>query len=140
MGATRKLIRLRSLSLITMHKNWVLHDYYTMATPERIAQSMSLVEKRSKIKSNYETIEILKKRLEENRRKESAGMNRAAYVKMIFDATTKVDKQNEELSKAILDTRHLQRDINNLSGRLERSFTLVEANILKVSDNLFNYR
>lgn len=89
--------------------------------------------KREKIKSNYETIEALKGRLEENKRLEKVGMTRAAYLKMIFDATKKVDKQNQELNRAIVDTRQLQKDINNLNGRLDRSFAVVKDMIAKVS-------
>lgn len=95
--------------------------------------SSSTDEKKRKIASNYETINVLKDKLNESKRKERIGMTRAAYIKMIFDVTEKVDKQNDELNKVILDTRRLQRDVNNLSGRLERSFTLVENTILKVS-------
>lgn len=88
--------------------------------------------KREKIRSNYETIEALKSRLEENKRMDKVGMTRAAYLKMIFDATQKVDKQNQELIRAIMDTRQMQRDINNLNGRLDRSFAVVKDMIAKV--------
>ena len=93
---------------------------------------MSLEEKRQKIRANYDKIDVLKNRLEEEKQQERIGMTRAAYIKMIFDVTKKVDKQNDELSKAISDARHLQRDISNLNGRLERSFKHVEGLILKV--------
>lgn len=95
--------------------------------------TLSIEEKREKIRSNYETIEVLQARLEASKRQESHGMTRAAYIKMIFDVTRKVEKQNEELRKSVLEVRNLQKDINNLSGRLERSFTFVENTILKVS-------
>lgn len=98
-----------------------------------INEIMSIEDKRLKIASNYETIQVLRSRLEKNHERERFGMTRAAYIKMIFDVTRKVDKQNDELSKAIIDTRFLQRDISNVCGRLERSFKLVEEAILKVS-------
>jgi hypothetical protein len=88
--------------------------------------------KRAEISSNYETIEVLRNRLEESQRKERTGMTRAAYIKMIFDATRKVDKQNAELAKAVLETRQLQRGIRSLCGQLDRSFQKVEETISKV--------
>lgn len=100
--------------------------------PRIINQALSIEEKRKKIASNYETIKVLKNKLEEDRSQQKVGMTRAAYIKMIFDATKKVNKQNEELNKVILETRRLQKDIGNLSGRLGRSFALVEDTILKV--------
>lgn len=90
-------------------------------------------EKRDKIRSNYEIIEALKSRLEERKRLGKTGMTRNDYLKMIFDVTKKVEKQNLELSRAISDTRQMQRDINNLNGRLDRSFALVKDMIAKVS-------
>lgn len=99
------------------------------------ARPLSIEEKRAKIKSNYETIEVLRSRLKASQERERVGMTRAAYIKMIFDVTRKVDKQNDELSKAIMDTRYLQRDISNLCGRLDRSFKLVEETILRVGSD-----
>jgi len=98
------------------------------------SRSLSIEEKRKKITSNYEIIEALKFRLDEIKKRERTGMNRAAYIKMIMDVTKKVEKQNQELSKIVLDTRKLQREVGNLSGRLDRSFTLVENTILKVRE------
>lgn len=95
-------------------------------------QSLSIEEKRNKLSLNYETIQVLKDRLEESKAQQKVGMTRAAYIKMIFDVTHKVTKQSDEITDVISEVRQLQRDISNLSGRLERSFTLVENTILKV--------
>lgn len=95
-------------------------------------QALGSEEKKKKINSNYDTISVLKNRLDENKARQRVSMSRAAYVKMIFDVTNKVDKQNEELNKTVLETRRLQKDISNLSGRLDRSFAQVEETILKV--------
>lgn len=97
-------------------------------------KSLSIEEKRKKLNSNYETIQVLKGRLEENKAQQRIGMTRAAYIKMIFDVTNKVTKQNDEITDVILEVRQLQKDISNLSGRLERSFTLVEDTILRVGE------
>lgn len=103
-----------------------------MANSLKINQPLSVEAKKKKINSNYETIGVLKNRIDENKAQQKVSMTRAAYIKMIFDVTTKVDKQNEELNKTIMETRRLQKDITNLSGRLDRSFAQVEETILKV--------
>lgn len=95
-------------------------------------QLASIEEKRARISSNYETIEVLRNRLAESQSRERTGMTRAAYIKMIFDATKKVDKQNTELAKAVLETRQLQREIRSLCGQLDRRFKQVEQTILTV--------
>lgn len=93
---------------------------------------LTLDEKRKKLKENYVTIEVLKDKLGEKNKRKTIDMTRAAYIKMIFDITKKVDKQNDEIAKVILETRLLQRDISNMTGRLSRSFAHVEHQILKV--------
>lgn len=100
---------------------------------EKDQNSSNIDRKREKIRSNYETIAVLKSRLGENKRLVRSSMTRNDYLKMIFDVTKKVEKQNLELSRAISDTRQMQRDINNLNGRLDRSFALVKDMIAKVS-------
>lgn len=100
-------------------------------------EELSIDEKRRKIESNYEVIGALKARLQEVKERQSKGMTRAAYIRMIFDVTKKVDNQNSELRKIIMETRKLQKDISSQSGRLDRCFTLVEEKILRVC--LFSY-
>ena len=104
---------------------------------EKCLKSLSNEEKRAKIKSNYETIDALKERLAERKNREKRGITRAAYIKMIYDITRKVDQQDSDLNKIVVGTRGLQKDIRSLSGRLERSFTLAKDGILKVC--LFTY-
>lgn len=96
-------------------------------------KELDLDEKRNRINSNYETIGVLRGRLEAGRARQGAGMSRAAYIKMIFEVTRKVERQNEQLGKAVQEIRRHQRDINNLSGRLDRSFEAAKEAILKVS-------
>lgn len=108
-----------------------------MQEEESGPRALGVEEKRRKIESNYETVEVLRSRLEDSKGRQRAGMTRAAYMKMILDVTKKVDRQNEELAKAVAETRRLQRDISHLDGRLERSFRLVEGTILRVSCTKF---
>lgn len=89
--------------------------------------------KKEKINSNYETIKVLKDRLDIHNARKRVGMTRAAYIKMIFDVTKKVEIQHGELDKTVQETRRLQKDVGKLGGRLDRSFAQVEETILKVS-------
>lgn len=117
--------------IVGMSEKEETQDSYVREESERTRADIEM--KREKIKSNYETIEALKSRLDDHKLMEKVGMTRAAYLKMIFDATKKVDKQNQELNRAIMDTRQMQKDINNLNGRLDRSFAVVKDMIEKVS-------
>uniref|UniRef100_A0AAR5Q7B7 Coiled-coil domain-containing protein 22 homolog n=2 Tax=Dendroctonus ponderosae TaxID=77166 RepID=A0AAR5Q7B7_DENPD len=50
--------------------------------------------------------------------------NRAAYTKRILEIVGNIQKQNKEIQKIISDTRQVQKDISNLTGQVDRSFTL----------------
>jgi iron uptake system EfeUOB component EfeO/EfeM len=41
-------------------------------------------------------------------------------------------KQKEEIDKVLKDTKELQKEINNLTGQLERSFTVADELIFRV--------
>ncbi|XP_054161570.1 coiled-coil domain-containing protein 22 homolog [Oppia nitens] len=57
--------------------------------------------------------------------------SRSSYTKRILEIVTNVKKQNEETKKVLLETRFLQKDINNLSGKLSRTFTVADEEIFK---------
>lgn len=122
----------RSVLARSLYLTKFINILFTMDNTRETGQASGIEEKKKKINLNYDTISVLKNRLDENKARQRVSMTRAAYVKMIFDVTNKVDKQNEELNKTVLETRRLQKDISNLSGRLDRSFAQVEETILKV--------
>lgn len=97
-------------------------------------QKLSIDEKRERIKSNYETIEVLKDRIEKRSEHEKEGISRAAYIKMIFEITKKLDKQTSELNDISAETSLLRKDISSLSGRLDRGLTLAKNNVHKVGN------
>lgn len=43
-----------------------------------------------------------------------------------------ISKQKVEINKILSDTRILQKDMNNMNGRLDRSFTVVDELVFKV--------
>lgn len=60
-------------------------------------------------------------------------LSRSVYTKRIIDISAKVRKQKEEIDRVLADTRTIQKEINMLSGKLERTFTVVEGTAYKVS-------
>nr|CAI5860956.1 unnamed protein product [Callosobruchus analis] len=59
--------------------------------------------------------------------------NRSAYTKRILEIIGNIRKQNNEIQKVLSDTRRIQKDINNLTGQVDRSFTLCDELIFRVS-------
>ncbi|KAM0735827.1 Coiled-coil domain-containing protein 22-like protein [Formica fusca] len=58
-------------------------------------------------------------------------VNRSAYTQRILEIINNVRKQRDEISKVLADTREIQKEINMLTGRLERSFTVVDELIFR---------
>ncbi|KAF7266793.1 coiled-coil domain-containing protein 22 homolog isoform X2 [Rhynchophorus ferrugineus] len=50
--------------------------------------------------------------------------NRASYTERILEIVANIKKQDLEIQKILSDTRNVQKDINNLTGQVDRSFTL----------------
>ncbi|KAL1505476.1 hypothetical protein ABEB36_005040 [Hypothenemus hampei] len=55
--------------------------------------------------------------------------NRSAYTKRILEIVGNIQKQNKEIQKILADTRTVQKDINTLTGQIDRSFTLSDETI-----------
>ncbi|XP_069703325.1 coiled-coil domain-containing protein 22 homolog [Periplaneta americana] len=58
-------------------------------------------------------------------------INRSAYTRRIMEIIGNICKQKEEIDKVLSDTKELQKEINNLTGRLDRSFTVADELIFR---------
>ncbi|XP_076231002.1 coiled-coil domain-containing protein 22 homolog isoform X2 [Calliopsis andreniformis] len=58
-------------------------------------------------------------------------VNRSAYTQRIIEIINNVRKQKDEIDKVLADTREIQKEINTLTGRVERSFTVVDELIFR---------
>ncbi|KAJ4439679.1 hypothetical protein ANN_07807 [Periplaneta americana] len=56
---------------------------------------------------------------------------RSAYTRRIMEIIGNICKQKEEIDKVLSDTKELQKEINNLTGRLDRSFTVADELIFR---------
>ncbi|XP_034937150.1 coiled-coil domain-containing protein 22 homolog [Chelonus insularis] len=62
-------------------------------------------------------------------------VNRSAYTQRILEIINNVRKQKDEINKVLGDTREIQKEINVLTGKLERSFTVVDEMIFRDAKN-----
>lgn len=58
---------------------------------------------------------------------------RTAYTRRILEIIGNIKKQREEIDKIVEDTKQLQRDINIVSDRVDRSVTYADELIFRVS-------
>ncbi|KAH9373543.1 hypothetical protein HPB48_014860 [Haemaphysalis longicornis] len=71
------------------------------------------------------------KRLVSEYEKLPKDVNRSSYTKRITEIVGNIKKQKEEIAKVLLDTRSLQKEINQLTGKLDRTFTVTDELIFK---------
>lgn len=63
--------------------------------------------------------------------KDTNTVSRSAYTRRIMEIIGNIRKQRDEIAKVLGDTRELQKEINTLSGQLERSFTVADELIFR---------
>lgn len=57
---------------------------------------------------------------------------RNAYTSRILEIVGNIRKQKTDIDKVLEDTRELQKEINNISGQLDRQFTVTDDLLFKV--------
>ena len=60
------------------------------------------------------------------------GQNRSSYTKRIMEIVNNISKQKDGIAVILADTQLVQREINQLSGKLDRLFIVVDEQIFKV--------
>lgn len=58
---------------------------------------------------------------------------RSSYTRRILEIIGNIKKQNDEIKNILKDTREVQKEINSLNGQVDRSFTLSDELIFRVS-------
>ncbi|XP_061908416.1 coiled-coil domain-containing protein 22 isoform X3 [Entelurus aequoreus] len=58
-------------------------------------------------------------------------VSRAAYTQRILEIVSNIKKQKEEITKILCDTKELQKEINSLTGKLDRTFAVTDELVFK---------
>ncbi|XP_077368007.1 coiled-coil domain-containing protein 22 [Festucalex cinctus] len=58
-------------------------------------------------------------------------VSRAAYTQRILEIVSNIKKQKEEINKILSDTKELQKEINSLTGKLDRTFAVTDELVFK---------
>lgn len=75
--------------------------------------------------------EELQKQLMAEYERMTKDVNRSAYTKRIMEIVSNIKKQKDEIDKVLIDTRTIQKEINNLTGKLDRTFTVTDELIFR---------
>ncbi|XP_054266958.1 coiled-coil domain-containing protein 22-like [Macrosteles quadrilineatus] len=89
-------------------------------------------ERLREMKEELTVKEALQARLQQDYDKLSnTQVTRTAYTRRILEIIGNIKKQREEIDKIVEDTKQLQRDINIVSDRVDRSFTYADELIFR---------
>ena len=58
--------------------------------------------------------------------------SRVFFTKQILEIVNNTTKQKEEINKTIIETRVLQKDLNRLTEKLDRTFQVTDSQLFKV--------
>ncbi|MFH4976390.1 hypothetical protein AB6A40_003099 [Gnathostoma spinigerum] len=62
---------------------------------------------------------------------EEPPLNRSAYTKHIFESVENIKRQQEGIEKVLAENLKIQKEVKSLSGKLDRTFTVVEERLYR---------
>ncbi len=85
----------------------------------------------NEIKEKDEQLIRLQNDYEKHKSSISKNDSRSFFTKQILEIVTNTNKQKEEINKTIIETRVLQKDLNRLTEKLERTFQVTDSQLFK---------
>ncbi|KAM4563387.1 coiled-coil domain-containing protein 22 [Odontesthes bonariensis] len=150
--ADDNLLKLQSLveasakRVVSLASQWEKHRAPLIDEHRRLkeicsSQDMESSRKLSEIKTLHEKIRVS---TEEAKKKEETykqlvteleslpqDVSRSAYTQRILEIVSNIKKQKEEITKILSDTKELQKEINSLTGKLDRTFAVTDELVFK---------
>ncbi|KAJ8919437.1 hypothetical protein NQ315_016535 [Exocentrus adspersus] len=141
MAKLKNIVQNASDRLVELANQWnqvqtPLLDEYRSLQNTLTSDEIKLQEEQSKLEDVKDTHQkliedlkeksILEQTLMQKYQQMNRNNNRSAYTRRILEIIGNIRKQNNEIQKVLKDTRETQKEINNLTGQVDRSFTLSE--------------
>lgn len=150
--ADNNLLKLQALveasakRVVNLASQWEKHRAPLIEEHRRLkeicsSQDLESSRKLSEIKSLHDKIRVS---TEEAKKKEETykqlvteleslpqDASRSAYTHRILEIVSNIKKQKEEITKILSDTKELQKEINSLTGKLDRTFAVTDELVFK---------
>ncbi|KAK0062211.1 coiled-coil domain-containing protein 22 [Biomphalaria pfeifferi] len=142
----QQLVETSSQRLINLSKQWEAHRDPLIQQYNELSQLNS--KRESEAEKKLEEIKLFRNKMKEvaddARRKEelhkqlvseyermTKDVNRSAYTRKILEIVANIKKQKQEIDKILVDTKSIQKEINSLTGKLDRTFTVTDELIFR---------
>ncbi|XP_031555809.1 coiled-coil domain-containing protein 22 homolog [Actinia tenebrosa] len=109
----------------------VLNANRVSETQKKLEEIKTLRSKMKEVAEEARSKDDLYKQLVVELERMSRDVNRSAYTRRILEIVGNIKKQKEEINKILIDTKTVQKEINQLSGKLDRTFTVTDEQIFK---------
>lgn len=111
----------------------ILYYYYQSKMFEETQKLQNVRQMGSQLSEDLKKKEQLELQLIQKCEQSGKNTNRNWYTKRILEIISNIKKQNGEIQKILEDTVSVQKEINSLNGQVDRSFTLADELIFRVS-------
>ncbi|XP_050572589.1 LOW QUALITY PROTEIN: coiled-coil domain-containing protein 22 [Cygnus atratus] len=108
-----------------------LRDSAQLESSRRLAEIRALHERSRSAAEEARRKEEIYKQLVVELEALPRDVSRAVYTQRILEIVGNIRKQKEEIGKILVDTRALQKEINALVGKLERTFSVTDELLFK---------
>lgn len=108
-----------------------LRDSEQLESSRRLAEIRTLHERSRSAAEEARRKEELYKQLLVELESLPRDVSRAVYTQRIMEIVGNIRKQKEQIGKILVDTRALQKEINGLVGKLERTFSVTDELLFK---------
>lgn len=111
---------------------WILFCCFKTEIANKAETARTLGEKRRELETELKMKQQLLTQLVLEAERVGKEAHRSAYTRRILEIIGNVEKQKLEISKVLKDTQGVQKEINTLSGQLDRCFTVADETIFAV--------
>ncbi|XP_038173104.1 coiled-coil domain-containing protein 22 [Arvicola amphibius] len=108
-----------------------LQDYRELESSRRLAEIQELHQSVRAAAEEARRKEEVYKQLVSELETLPKDVSRLAYTQRILEIVGNIRKQKEEITKILSDTKALQKEINSLSGKLDRTFAVTDELVFK---------
>lgn len=137
-GSSRRIVSLagqwerhRSPLLSEYRQLRAMRDSAQLESSRRLSEIRTLHERSRSAAEEARRKEELYKQLLVELEALPRDVSRAVYTQRILEIVGNIRKQKEEIGKILVDTRALQKEINALVGKLERTFSVTDELLFK---------
>ncbi|KAJ7317449.1 hypothetical protein JRQ81_003611 [Phrynocephalus forsythii] len=108
-----------------------LHDSKELESSRRLSEIRELHERIRSAAEEAKQKDNLHKQLLVELESLPRDVSRSAYTQRILEIVSNIRKQKEEITKILSDTKELQKEINTLTGKLDRTFAVTDELVFK---------